>query len=106
VIGAVTFSSKARAEDIAVLMYARLGFSLEVIAANTHLSKAAIAYRLKVMRVKIRDYRNGTSPLAQQVIKVAHRESQEIFTALQHQIEQQLHLQLPDGSSQSVKPQR
>ena len=74
-IGARTFTNKTRAEDVACIIYGRLGFSLALIAKRTGLTKAAVSYRLKLLNVKLADYRNGESPLAERIIDAANAES-------------------------------
>ncbi len=85
-IGARTFTNKTRAEDIACIIYGRLGFSLKAIAKRTGLSTGAVSYRLKLLDVKLADYRNGESPLAGLIMDAATADSRMLIAEIQKRI--------------------
>ncbi len=78
-IGARTFTNKTRTEDIQCVIFARLGFSMNLISERTGLSKGAISYRLRLLHIKVADYRNGTSPVSQRIIEVATADSKKLM---------------------------
>lgn len=85
-IGERTFTNKARTEDIQCVIFARLGFSMNLISERTGLSKGAISYRLKMLHVKIADYRNGTSPVSQRILEVATADSKRLMGEIKQHI--------------------
>lgn len=95
-IGSRTFTNKTRSEDIQCIVLARLGFSLKTIALRTGLSTGAVAYRLKLLQVKISDYRNGNSPLSQRIIEVAQADSH----LLMDQIRSHINKMLPNAKKE------
>jgi hypothetical protein len=88
VIGARTFTNKTRTEDIQCVIYARLGFSMNLISERTGLSKGAIGYRLKLLKIKVADYRNGTSPVSQRILDVATSDSRKLMGEIKHHMKQ------------------
>lgn len=74
-IGARTFTNKTREEDIQCVVYARMGWSVKTIARRTGLSKGAIAYRLRILNIKIRDWADARSPFSQRMLEGATAES-------------------------------
>ena len=48
---------------------ALLGFSTKLIMEKCHLSKPQVLYRLRKVRIRLRDYRNGNSEIASIVIQ-------------------------------------
>lgn len=92
-IGARTFTNKTRTEDIQCVIYARLGFSMNLISERTGLSKGAISYRLKLLNVKIADYRNGNSQLAGRILDAATADSKLLMGEIKkHMTQLQLEL--------------
>mgnify|MGYP000308251149 CR=1 FL=1 len=85
-IGARTFTNKTRTEDIQCIVLARLGFSTKTIASRTGLSPGAISYRLKLLNVKISDYRNGRSELSQRFIEAASADSARLMDEIKQHI--------------------
>ena len=57
--------------DFEAAILGSFGFSARHIAEKTGLSTGQAYYRLKLAGVKLRDYRNGVSPVANEVIKRA-----------------------------------
>ena len=55
-------------DDFHACLLATLGFSVKVITQQTGLSGGRVYYRLKKAQIKIKEYRNGVSPIAQLVI--------------------------------------
>jgi len=49
-------------------MMAMSGFSYRAIGNTLALTRSEVAHRIQKLGVKVRDYRDGTSPLAKQVI--------------------------------------
>lgn len=89
-IGERTFTNKTRSEDIACIMYAKLGFSINVIARNTGLSKGAISYRMRLLGVKLANYRNGESELAKRCIAAAAADSNRLMDQIRQHINKAL----------------
>lgn len=54
--------------DIRCLLLAKLGFSLKAIARECKLTESQVAYRLSRAKISPREYRNGISPVAKDVI--------------------------------------
>lgn len=54
--------------EIQCALLAGLGFSTQLISAQTGLTPCQVQYRLQKARIKRADYRNGTSALADRVI--------------------------------------
>lgn len=92
-IGARTFTNKTRTEDIQCVIYARLGFSMNLISERTGMGKGAIGYRLKLLGIKIGDYRNGHSPVSQRILEVATSDSKRLMVEIKHHM-RQLQLEL------------
>jgi hypothetical protein len=76
--------------DIQCLLMARLGQSVESISQTTGLSKSKISYRMKLAGIKLSDYRNGKSPIAQRMIQMAAVESRHQLDYLKVEIRKQL----------------
>lgn len=74
-IGARTFTNKTRSEDIACILGARLGFSVDCIAQRNGLTPAQVRYRMKLFGIKLSDYRNGRTPLAERILAAATADS-------------------------------
>lgn len=89
-IGERTFTNKTRQEDIACIIYGRLGFSLNLIAKRTGLTKHAVSYRLKLLGVKLADYRNGESPLAERILDAATADSRILIDEIRKRIKHSL----------------
>lgn len=62
----ITFHSQ---RDLQCAYLGTAGFSATLIALKTGLSKAAVYYRLRMVGVRIRDYREGRNAIAQYVIQ-------------------------------------
>jgi hypothetical protein len=97
-IGARTFTNKTRTEDIQCVIYARLGFSMELISQRTGLSKGAIGYRMKLFNIKLADYRNGASPVSQRILDVASADSKRLMDQIKVHISR---VQLEAGKEES-----
>lgn len=78
----VFFNETATETDIRCVLLARLGFSHKHIIAQTGLNTGQIQYRLTRLGVRINDYRNGHSELAQRITKAAHIDSAGIATKI------------------------
>lgn len=57
--------------DLRCAILAALGFSTKMIVEETGLSPCQVSYRLQKGRIKRKDYRDGTSDMAQRVIERA-----------------------------------
>lgn len=55
-------------DDLRCAMLAALGFSTKMIVEQTGLTPCQVSYRLTKGRIKRKDYRDGTSDIAQRVI--------------------------------------
>lgn len=55
-------------DDLRCVFYAKMGFATQMISENTGLTTSQVAYRLRRARVYRKDYRNGSSDMAQRVI--------------------------------------
>lgn len=55
-------------EDIRCAILAGMGFSTKMIMAETGLSACQVSYRLSKGRIYRRDYRDGTSDVAQRMM--------------------------------------
>jgi len=58
-------------EDLRCAILAALGFSTKYIMEETGLSACQVSYRLGKGKIKRKDYRDGTSDMAQRVIERA-----------------------------------
>lgn len=67
----VFLNNTANSEDIRCVIMARLGFSYKYIAEQTGLSLDQIIYRCKQLGIKVTDYRNGRTELAQRFVQLA-----------------------------------
>lgn len=85
-IGSRTFTNKTRTEDIQCIIYARLGFGMDLISERTGLGKGAISYRLKLLGVKISDYRKGKTELSQRIIQAATADSRHLMDQIREHI--------------------
>lgn len=56
-------------EDIQCAILAGMGFSTKMIMAETGLSACQISYRLQKGRIYRKDYRDGTSDVAQRMME-------------------------------------
>lgn len=54
--------------DLQCAMLAALGFSTKMICERTGLTPCQVSYRLNKGRIKRKDYRDGTSAVAERVI--------------------------------------
>ncbi len=71
----VFLNNTANAEDIRCVIMARLGFSYKYIAEQTGLNANQIAYRMQQLGIKITDYRDGKTELAQRFTKLAQMDA-------------------------------
>lgn len=85
-IGHRTFTNKTRSEDIQCIIMGRLGFSVLAISERTGLTKHAVNYRLRLLGVKLRDYRNGHSDLSQRIQAAATTDANHIVTEIRKYI--------------------
>jgi len=76
--------------DVQCILLARLGQSVKSIERTTGLSAGRIQYRLKLSGIKLSDYRDGKSPIAERMVKMAMAEGQEQLNALKDAIRKQL----------------
>lgn len=83
-------SKRTRSEDVECIILAKLGFSRKCIAARTGLSEGQISTRIKIAGVRLADYRNGETHLANSVIEAAHQDSTVYFNEVKQQIQQLL----------------
>lgn len=67
----VFLNHTANSEDIRCVIMARLGFSYKYIAEQTGLNANQISYRMEQLGIRISDYRNGRTELAQRFVKMA-----------------------------------
>lgn len=93
-IGARIYSNAVRAQDIACIIDARLGFSHDLIAKRTGLSKSTVAYRLKIWGVHVGDYRNGRTALSQRVLAAAEADSKRMLGEIKHHLKDMHQLQI------------
>jgi len=59
--------AKGHANDLRAVILARLGFAVEDIAATTHLTENQVRYRMKLLGIKLSDYRKMRSYIAKRI---------------------------------------
>lgn len=67
----ITIDALQEPRDFACIMYARLGFGMDLIMRLTKLTKGQVRGRLKKYGVNIGEYRRGESDVAQEVLRKA-----------------------------------
>jgi AcrR family transcriptional regulator len=64
----ITFNRRTSA-DYTTAVLGSLGFSAAHIAEETGLTTGQVYYRLRKLDLRLRDYRNGASPIARRVVR-------------------------------------
>ena len=82
----VLIHSKATPMDVLCVVLARYGFSYKLIQQRTGLTKSQIALRLKQSGTTLRDFRNGETNIAQQVIETVDQGTQHYLNQIRKQM--------------------
>jgi len=82
----VLIHSKATPMDVLCVVLARYGFSYKLIQQRTGLTKSQIALRLKQSGTTLRDFRNGETNVAQQVIETVDQGTQHYLNQIRKQM--------------------
>lgn len=82
----IIISKKATSMDVLCVVLARYGFSYKLIQARTGLSFGQISLRLKQSGTQVKDFRNGESRLAQQVIDTVDEGTQQYLKEIKKQL--------------------
>lgn len=64
----LVLGAKGNTNDLRAVILAQLGISKWKIAKETGLSEGQISYRMKLLGIKLSDYRNGENFISQRVI--------------------------------------